>query len=224
MLDSNIFMPTPWDSLAFGMDTYEIQTLSAEALAQAVNHPGHYTIRVDPLASKKILHDYGFYYCCTMIDPYCYRDNFVYYENKDFSISTDVEVEELLAICSNVFSHGRFHRDFNLKHEVAETRYANWLRGLHKDNNVFALYYKNELAGFLAYVDNKPLLAALKEEYRGKGFAKYIWGVICKALFDQGHDELITSVSAANLSVVNLYASLGFRFRNSLDIYQRLVE
>ena len=70
---------------------------------------------------------------------------------------------------------------------------------------------------------NKLVLHAVSEKFRGGGLAKYLWSVACKDLFGRGHQELTSSVSAANLPVVNLYASLGFRFRNSLDVYHRLV-
>ena len=44
----------PWDSAALGCEAYELQSAAPGALAQ-VRAPGHYTIRVDPLADKRIL-------------------------------------------------------------------------------------------------------------------------------------------------------------------------
>jgi hypothetical protein len=52
--------------------------------------------------------------------------------------------------------------------------------------------------------------------------AKFLWTPVCQALFDAGASEIVSSISAANLAVVNLYSSLGFRFRNAVDIYHRL--
>ncbi len=48
---------TPWDARALNIDTFEILDSSEEALSSVANAgiPGHYTIRVDPLSSKKIV-------------------------------------------------------------------------------------------------------------------------------------------------------------------------
>ena len=61
---------TPWDCAALGRDAFELADAGEAALAQ-VGAPGHYTVKVDPLASKKALHENGFYYCDTQIEPYC---------------------------------------------------------------------------------------------------------------------------------------------------------
>jgi ribosomal protein S18 acetylase RimI-like enzyme len=80
------------------------------------------------------------------------------------------------------------------------------------------------VAGFFAFSRNKILLHALSESFRGKGLAKYFWSAACEKLFSQGFSELISSISASNLAVLNLYASLGFRFRKPLDVYHWLFE
>lgn len=66
------------------------------------------------------------------------------------------------------------------------------------------------------------MLHALSENYREKGLSKYLWTAACKELFSMGHPEIITSISVSNVSVLNLYISLGFSFRNPLDIYHLL--
>ena len=60
----------PWDSAALGRDAYELSSAALEVLRQA-RAPGHYTVKVDPLADKRALHEHGFYYCDTLIEPYC---------------------------------------------------------------------------------------------------------------------------------------------------------
>jgi len=79
--------------------------------------------------------------------------------------------------------------------------------------------YRDELAGFFGYSINKIVLHALSENYRGRGLAKCLWSAACKELFDLGHGEIVSSISVSNVAVLNLYASLGFRFRNPLDVY-----
>jgi len=83
--------------------------------------------------------------------------------------------------------------------------------------------YEKKLAGFWAFSDNQILLHALSPDYRGKGMAKYFWSLACQEMFKLGYQEIISSVSASNLAVVNLYSSLGFKFKNPQDIYHLLI-
>jgi hypothetical protein len=46
---------------------------------------------------------------------------------------------------------------------------------------------------------------------------------VCADLARQGARELTSSISATNLAAANLYRALGFRFRNPIDIYHRVV-
>ena len=215
---------SPWDSAVFGLDAYEITDSSRESLELAVRVPGHYTVRVDPLMSKQLLHEYGFYYCDTLIEPYCKAENFLAFDTVAAGMRRDVALKPLLAICHGAFSHGRFHRDFNLPRVQADQRYDNWLAQLHGAGKVYGLLYQGELAGFIAVDGNRLVLHAIAESLRGRGLAKFLWTPICRALFDQGCNDLVSSVSVSNLAVVNLYATLGFRFRNPIDLYHRLTK
>lgn len=215
---------TPWDAAAFGLHTGELSTCTAEALQLALQTPGHYTVKVDPLTSKQLLHEYGFYYCDTLLEPHCDEKNLIASTHPDCSIGKNMEWRELLPICHGAFVHGRFHRDFNLDRAGADNRYDNWLRQLHQQQSVYGLFWRKDLAGFIAYSGNNLVLHAVAETCRGKNLAKYWWSAVCGERFSAGCKEVTSSVSAANVAAINLYASLGFRFRNPLDIYHRLVK
>lgn len=205
-----------------GIDTYEINTLTEEVLDEIKHLPGHFTVRVDPLSSKKILHDYGFYYCDTLVMPHCGKDKFKSFVNSLAGLSDDVSEEELLAISHGAFVHGRFHRDFSIKRELADLRYDLWLKDLVASRNVLGLLYNGDLAGFIGLEGNKIVLSAVSGKYRGQGLAKYLWSAACTHLFQSGHDMITSSISVANLAMLNVYAALGFRFANPSDIYHLL--
>jgi GNAT superfamily N-acetyltransferase len=215
---------SPWDSSVLGMDAWEISILSRQAIEIATKTPGHYTVRVNPLASKELLHENGFYYCDTLIEPYCPANRFSGFAHNSVTISQETTLEQLLAICHGAFSYGRFHRDFNLQCAQADIRYDNWLSKLYGADKVHGLLYCGELAGFIAVEKNCLALHAVAESLRGQGLAKYLWTPVCEALFKQGFNELFSSISTANLAVLNLYVSLGFRFRNPVDLYHRLTK
>lgn len=208
---------------AFGMPTWELLEYSEAALQQAAQTAGHHTLKVDPLADKRLLHEYGFYYCDTLIEPRCDSARLRTAQHPDAAISRVLDVDRVMAICHGAFAHGRFHRDFNLSKSSADLRYDNWLRQLLEAQQVYGLYWQGTLAGFIGHSGNNLLLHALAEPYRGKGLSKYWWSAVCGELLELGHEEVKSSISAANLAVLNLYASLGFTFNNPQDIYHRLV-
>ena len=215
--------PTPWDKVAFGTDCFELTDCSCETLGLALRTSGHYTVKVDSLASKQELHRHGFYYCDTLIEPWCTPQQLARFERDDIAIDSAMTLAEAIDICHGAFVHGRFHRDFNIDPRHADARYDNWMRELHRDGKVHGLRYQGEPAGFIARSGDCLVLHALSERYRGKGLAKYFWSMFCARVFAMGLPEIRSSISVANLAAVNLYSSLGFRFRKPVDIYHRMV-
>lgn len=223
MNTTSLIKDTPWDRAAFGMPTWELVEYSEAALLQAAQITGHHTIKVDPLSDKRLLHEYGFYYCDTLIEPACNAVRLRAAQHPDATISRQVDAAQVLSIGHGAFSHGRFHRDFNISRAAADMRYDNWLKQLLEKEQVFGLYWQGALAGFIGYDGNKLVLHALAEKYRGKGLSKYWWSTVCAELLAVGHDEVKSSISASNVAALNLYGSLGFSFNSPTDIYHRLV-
>ena len=184
---------------------------------------GHHTCKVNPLVDKRLLHVSGFYYCDTLIEPHCNAARLREVLHPDATVSEELDTVQALAICHGAFNHGRFHRDYNLIKEAADLRYDNWLKQLLEAQQVYGLYWQGTLAGFIAYNGNNLVLHAVAEKYRGKGLSKYWWSEVCARLLATGHGEVKSSVSASNLAVLNLYASIGFSFDRPLDVYHRVV-
>lgn len=212
---------TPWDARVFGFDTYEIAEVSEAVLKKAATMRGHFTARVDPLASKELLQRHGFYYCDTLIEPHCAADRFRDHVHDAIGLARAVPFGKVRTFAHGAFRHGRFHRDFNIDPRLADARYEAWLEELCGSGRCFGLLHDRDLAGFLCHDGNRIVLHALGEASRGKGLAKFFWSAACRALFAEGHKTLQSSVSVSNMAVVNLYASLGFRFKNPKDIYHR---
>jgi len=219
---SALIKATPWDTAAFGVPTWELTEYTEAALQQATQTVGHHTIRVDPLADKRLLHEYRFYYCDTLIEPRCNAERLRQVQHPDATISKEPDAGRTLAISHGAFAHGRFHRDFNLPRAAADLRYDNWLKQLLEAKQVYGLYWQEGLAGFIGYSADSLVLHAVAEQYRGKGLSKYWWSAVCRELLVH-HDEVNSSISVANLAVLNLYASMGFTFNNPKDIYHRLI-
>lgn len=209
-----------WDSAAFGCDCYEIGPHSEEVLREAARQPGHYAIKVDPLSSKALLHQYGFYYCDTLLEPFCPRERFAAHHDDRAGFSRDTALGDVLAVCHGAFEHGRFHRDFHLQPQHADLRYDNWLCQIHAAGGVYGLLFDAQLAGFIAVDAHRLVLHAVAHLFRGRGIAKYLWSVVCEDLY-RHYPELCSSISASNIAAANLYLTLGFRLRRPVDVYHR---
>jgi L-amino acid N-acyltransferase YncA len=223
MPSRSLIDPTPWDRPALGVDSFELKAPTPEAMAQMRAAPGHYTVKVDPLASKRLLHESGFYYCDTLIEPYCAAGRLVAHRSPDAAVTRELALDAALAICHGAFAHGRYHRDFKVDRARADARYDRWLAELHGKGHVYGLLFQGVPAGFAAVVDDRLVLHAVGKGHRGRGLARYLWTALCEALFAAGARELSSSISAANLAAVNLYATLGFRFRNPKDVYHCVI-
>lgn len=224
MRPEGLIEPAPWDARALGMEAFEVKRVTPEAMALVARTPGHYTAKVDPLASKRLLHESGFYYCDTLLEPRCARDELIEHPRAGIRVSSDVALARLQGLCHGAFSHDRFHRDFDVPAAGADARYDNWLAQMHAAGQVYGVSIDGDLAAFIALVGNRMVLHAVARSRRGEGLAKYLWSAACRHFFDEaGVPELESSISAANLAAVNLYASLGFRFRKAVDVYHRRV-
>jgi ribosomal protein S18 acetylase RimI-like enzyme len=217
--------PVPWDRRALGIDCFELADAAPGTLAAALARPGHYSVRIDPLdrTAKADLQRHGFYYCDTLIEPWCTRSRLRPATDPDAALDTQPDLDAVLAICHGAFSHDRFHRDFAVTQAQADARYDHWLRELHAAGAVRGLMHGGVLVGFVASQDTRLVLHAMSEAARGHGRAHALWSLVCAELFAAGAQEVSSSISAANLAAVNLYAALGFRFRNPVDLYHRVV-
>jgi len=222
MSESLCFSPTPWDSQILGMPSFEVVTMNATSLQASCVQLGHYTVKVNPLSDKSLLNEYGYYYTDTLIEPCCSRQQFQPQHHAKVSIIEQPELNPLLSMCEHSFLHGRFHRDFNVSATQADQRYKQWLTQLYDEGCVLGLCYNGVLAGFIAYREGSFLLHTIAPEFRGQGLAKYFWTCAIEYLFDTGCEKISSSISASNLAVLNLYTSLGFRFRHSIDVYHRV--
>ncbi len=215
---------TPWDSAAFGLPTWEVCEYSAAALQLVLARPGHHTIKVDPLADKAALQAHGFYYCDTLIETSAVTEQLRRVDAPTgVTVSKALDRQATLAICHGAFAHGRFHRDFSLARSDADLRYNNWLSQLLDAGTVYGLYSGGELAGFIGFQGSSLVLHAIDKKFRGRGLSKFWWCLVIDELFASGHMRIGSSISASNMAVLNLYASLGFSFFHPQDIYHCLV-
>lgn len=223
MTIENYLQPTAWDKRNFHIDTYEVTATTEEAFKQTNETEGHFTIKVDPFENTENLKKYGFYYVDTLTEPVCKKDKLQIYRQEGIKLSREYDTDDITRIAEEAFTNGRFHRDFNIPSFMADRRYMNWVNDLIEKDLILALYYKDNLAGFYAYEGDKVLLLGMHKTYRNKGLAKAFTSHCCREQFKlQKTDELRTSISPANIASLNLFISLGFRLKSTIDVYHKL--
>ncbi|MBE6099349.1 MAG: GNAT family N-acetyltransferase [Anaerovibrio sp.] len=94
--------------------------------------------------------------------------------------------------------------------------------------SVYICRFRGEIAGFLEVlpdVENQNQafirLAAVDEKYRVAGVAASLYAGAVEKCREQGIKKIWGRISSRNMSVMNLYASLGAVFSQPLDVYVR---
>lgn len=125
----------------------------------------------------------------------------------------------LIAQAAETFRYGRFAEDPAIPEEANRRRQIDWMEGLLAGRaRILVADMGGEPAAFMAVTTEgrsaqlvlggaRPSAAAL---------ALPFWAAVLERLRGEGIGRVSTTVSAANLGVVNLYASLGFRFEEAL--------
>jgi RimJ/RimL family protein N-acetyltransferase len=123
-------------------------------------------------------------------------------------------------IARKAFLFGRYHTDPRFPRELANRRYVHWvlnaLNGTDQSDLVFVLGPPGGAIGFMEVIvrDGKAdlRLGAVDPE-RNSGLAGFsLYAETLRALLEMGTKSASAKIAAANTAVLNVCASLGFRF------------
>lgn len=140
------------------------------------------------------------------------------------------EPEDHLAIeglASRSFAHGRYFADALFPRELAQSRYRRWianaLAGANGPDRVYVLGERGNVDGFFHVAVQGQVadlrLAAIAPELQSSGIGFDLYVSVLHELKNLGVRRIVTSISAANTAVMNLYSMLGFRFAHPEMIY-----
>lgn len=120
------------------------------------------------------------------------------------------------AIAQESFIDDRFHIDPNCPDVTANFRFVQWVKDLYSNpkTTFHLLSYNNTAAGFLCRQDEKLILAGFSKAYRNSGLGAFLWLSVMQEMLSQGFKRTYTLISVNNVSVLNLYARLGYQFRD----------
>lgn len=137
------------------------------------------------------------------------------------------DYSEIEAIAAGSFNHGRYHADPFFPKDLASRRYAGWIRnalsGTRPEDRVFVLGKPGQVMGFYHVTieqDTSDLrLAAAAPRLKGTGIGAELYISTLHHLQKLGVRRVVSTISSANTTVMNIYAFLNFRFSDPELIY-----
>ena len=231
----------PWDSELFDTQFYELRFSDRCAdvdrllpLWQASFPAAGCGFACAKLSPDRVeltanLSKHGFYPVETMIETSRNLSDFkpVYpVDRPDLELrrGQEEDMPELMRIAACAFFRDRFHLDSSLSSDKADRRYAKWVENgfcAGEDFLVFEDVRKGTTLGFFhlreaaeSIVDIS--LAALDPKYQGLGLGAQMYQALVLEYRRLGYKRIQTRISINNTAVLNLYAHLGFTFRNPL--------
>lgn len=232
--DIELFL-VPWDTEVFGFPVAQLERVTLKrdgdhAAAKSALQAwfSRLDIRLascrlpsDSLRESMLLEDIGFRFVemvyrptLTPLPSLRTGDDGIVVSAASSDDSLDVE-----SIAASAFTSGRYFLDWRLEREASNRRYREWVRRSFVDTRQQVLKgtLGDDLIGFFV-VELSPdhsaywHLTALSPAWQGKRLGLGLWQAVLALHRAEGIERVVTTISAHNVSVMNIYARLGFRF------------
>jgi len=230
------YFHVPWDSEIFGFPVAQIAEMrvSNPVLARTDLAPFQAWLEQEAiqLASCRLPHDglresilleqVGFRFVEMVLHPHL-ADLQAFPcspQGLDVTLADSADLPAIEAIATQAFGYERFHADPRLDRSLADRRYLVWVHNSHEHptQRLYKICDGADLVGFFV-TENKPdvlcywHLTAISPAFQGRGYGKRVWREMLHFHQQEGMTQIGTTIAARNTPVLNLYASLGFRFQ-----------
>ena len=122
-------------------------------------------------------------------------------------------------VAETCFVYERFHLDPRVDRHIGNMRYGQWVTNTleHPRQRLLKISDNDLLIGFfivesIGEGDVYWHLTAISPQYQGKGYGRRTWLTMLRYHQQDGKNAIITTISARNTPILNLYSSLSFRF------------
>lgn len=131
----------------------------------------------------------------------------------------EVDLPIVQDIAERAFGHERYHIDPRLDPNLGNRRYGYWVKNsldhpnqrllkIMEDQHIVALFIVESREDQSVYWH----LTAISPQWQGQGYGQRVWYAMLRYHQERGQDTVMTTISARNVSVLNLYAKMNFRF------------
>jgi RimJ/RimL family protein N-acetyltransferase len=225
----------PWDRDAFGFQVAHIQDLEVIDSHGAMNDYANFQawldlekVRIvssrlpdDQLRESMFLEANGFRFIEMVLHPVLENLQSVDFPSQDLLIAPaqEADLPSLQDVAEHAFHYERYHIDPRLDRKLGDLRYGRWVKNslghpsqrllkITDGDRLIALFLVESRSNRAAYWH----LTAISPMWQGRGYGHRVWQCVLRYHQSQGCESLMTTISARNVGVLNLYAKLGFRF------------
>lgn len=227
----------PWDSHALNVPVVEIVQLNVSDQADVREELSQFQRWLESdgvsmascrlphnrIVESMLLEEHGFRFVDMVLHPYKESLSEGIYSDEGLSISLadPQDLEALTEIARSVFTFERFYCDPGLGPVCSGQRYARWVESCLGDSSqrLYKISEQDQIVGFFIVerinADTAHWwLTAIVKRFQGRGYGYRSWRSMLHHQQHQGVDRVTTTISARNTPVLNLYSSLGFRFKD----------
>lgn len=134
-------------------------------------------------------------------------------------VASPDDVNAISEMAGRIFRAGRFHADPLIDPRIGDARYKKWVQNSVRNpaQTVLKCGRGERIEAFFIVECPQPdhrfwSLVGLAPGLGGRGLGKRAWRAMLRRHQVEGVNHVATSISSLNVSVLNLYVKLGFRF------------
>lgn len=225
----------PWDAEAFGFPVaqiYELEVIDSSLVMESYREFEQWMdaggIRIvscrlphDRLRESIFLESRGFRFIEMVLHPTIEKLQSLNIASDDLVIvpALESDLPVMRDIAERAFGYERYHVDPRLDPGLGDVRYGRWVTNslnhprqcllkVMKGGHIVALFIVESGENRSVYW----YLTAIAPEWQGRGYGQRVWRAMLRHHQAEGQDSVMTTISARNVAVLNLYAKLGFRF------------
>jgi RimJ/RimL family protein N-acetyltransferase len=226
-----------WDSSTFGYPVAQVETLTVFDRSEAKNDFLKFfdwvrsneikliscRLPSDRMTEVFFLEEHGFRFIETVLHPFCENlEPFALLEEKELVICRpdESDLPAIGAIAESAFTNERFYVDPRLSKAKSGLRYRRWAENsyAHPSQILLKIQRRKDIVAFFVVervtVDEVYWhLTAINPAFQGQGYGRRVWAAMLSRHYGREVKVVSTTIAARNLRVLNLYASLNFRFR-----------
>jgi len=140
----------------------------------------------------------------------------------------------MIEYAKGAFSLHRFHADYRIPLDKAESLYSKWITTAYNDNDqdilvmdfegkpvAFMTYFKNDLSANLGLKIAQWKMAVIDQKIRGKGIGTQFFQELIYYHRNEGLDIIDSGLSIRNLPSLNLHTKLDFKTVSTLATFHK---
>lgn len=148
-----------------------------------------------------------------------------YEDEKTYVVNSLSRNEKIVNIAKKSFNYSRFFNDPNLPQEQANNIYLHWTQCAFSDDSKYFVIAEREgnIAGYILFSFNEDIsvieLIAVDEKFQGQKVGKSLIHKMESFVLDKGIKKIKVGTQINNISAVEFYKAIGFKYVSCISVY-----